>query len=175
MDIRKAAVNPRAQGRAGYFHGALEHEGVCFGREGYPELPEIVEHAESRGVPIELNTNCGLITEERIEALLDAIAEVYASMFGPDPIQYRVERGLLDFSEEMDIIIQQVVGTLVEARLLTTDRDPTTGRPTIEVAQQLFTQPGINLLVVTGGEAVVEAARKTTNNAPRRTCAVTRT
>jgi aldehyde dehydrogenase len=35
--------------------------------------------------------------------------------------------------------------------------------PSIEVAQQLFTQPGINLLVVTGGEAVVEAARKSTN------------
>lgn len=36
-------------------------------------------------------------------------------------------------------------------------------QPTIETAQQLFTFPGINLLVVTGGEAVVEAARKTTN------------
>jgi len=35
--------------------------------------------------------------------------------------------------------------------------------PTIEVAKQLFTYPGINLLVVTGGEAVVEAARKSTN------------
>ncbi len=35
--------------------------------------------------------------------------------------------------------------------------------PTIETAQQLFTFPGIDLLVVTGGEAVVEAARKTTN------------
>ena len=35
--------------------------------------------------------------------------------------------------------------------------------PSIEVAQQLFTQPGINLLVVTGGEAVVEAARKITD------------
>ncbi|MDJ0780862.1 MAG: aldehyde dehydrogenase EutE [Desulfosarcinaceae bacterium] len=35
--------------------------------------------------------------------------------------------------------------------------------PSIEVAQRLFTQEGINLLVVTGGEAVVEAARKTTN------------
>jgi Na+-translocating ferredoxin:NAD+ oxidoreductase RnfC subunit len=31
-----------------------------------------------------------------------------------------------------------------------------------EVAQQLFTQPGINLLVVTGGKAVVAAARKST-------------
>lgn len=35
--------------------------------------------------------------------------------------------------------------------------------PSIEIAKQLFTYPGINLLVVTGGEAVVEAARKTTN------------
>jgi aldehyde dehydrogenase len=36
-------------------------------------------------------------------------------------------------------------------------------QPSIETAQQLFTYPGINLLVVTGGEAVVEAARKATN------------
>lgn len=35
--------------------------------------------------------------------------------------------------------------------------------PSIELAQQLFTFPGINLLVVTGGEAVVEAAREITN------------
>ncbi|BDU78251.1 PEP/pyruvate-binding domain-containing protein [Mesoterricola sediminis] len=48
--------------------------------------------------------------EERLEALVDAVAEVYASVFGPDPIQYRAERGLLDFVEEMGIIIQKVVG-----------------------------------------------------------------
>jgi aldehyde dehydrogenase len=35
--------------------------------------------------------------------------------------------------------------------------------PSIEIAQQLFTYPGIKLLVVTGGEAVVEAARDITN------------
>lgn len=46
----------------------------------------------------------------RLEALMDAIAEVYASIFGPDPIEYRKERGLLDFMEEMGIIIQKVVG-----------------------------------------------------------------
>ncbi len=49
--------------------------------------------------------------EERLGALLDAIAEVYASIMGPDPIQYRKERGLLDFMEEMGILIQRVVGT----------------------------------------------------------------
>ena len=50
---------------------------------------------------------------ERLEALTDAIAEVYASTFGPDPIGYRAERGLLDFAEEMGIMIQEVVGTRV--------------------------------------------------------------
>ncbi len=50
---------------------------------------------------------------ERLEALLDAIAEVYASTLGPDPMQYRAERGLIDFHEEMGILIQEVVGTQV--------------------------------------------------------------
>ncbi|MDT8378939.1 MAG: aldehyde dehydrogenase EutE [Desulfotignum sp.] len=35
--------------------------------------------------------------------------------------------------------------------------------PSIETAQELFTCPGINLLVVTGGENVVEAAKKITD------------
>jgi len=47
---------------------------------------------------------------ERLAALEDAIAEVYASTFSPDPILYRSERGLLDFNEEMGIMIQEVVG-----------------------------------------------------------------
>ncbi len=51
--------------------------------------------------------------EERLEALMDAIAEVYASTFAPDAIAYRTEKGLLDFHEEMGIMIQQVVGTKI--------------------------------------------------------------
>lgn len=51
--------------------------------------------------------------QERLEALIDAILEVYASVFGPDPIEYRRERGLLDFNEEMGILIQEVVGRKV--------------------------------------------------------------
>ncbi len=50
---------------------------------------------------------------ERLSALLDAIAEVYASVFGPDPLEYRAERGLLDVHEEMGILLQEVVGTRV--------------------------------------------------------------
>ena len=48
---------------------------------------------------------------ERMSATLDAMTEVYASVFGPDPIAYRRERGLIDFHEEMAILIQEVVGT----------------------------------------------------------------
>ncbi|MBP1766421.1 MAG: phosphoenolpyruvate synthase [Candidatus Aminicenantes bacterium] len=48
--------------------------------------------------------------QQRLESLLEAISEVYASIFSPDPIQYRAERGLLDFNEEMGVMIQAVVG-----------------------------------------------------------------
>ena len=51
--------------------------------------------------------------QERLDALMDAIAEVYASTFSPDPIEYRTERGLIDFNEEMGIMIQEVVGRRV--------------------------------------------------------------
>ncbi len=49
--------------------------------------------------------------ETRFAALLDAISEVYASLFAPDPIIYRMERGLIDLNEEMGILLQEVVGT----------------------------------------------------------------
>ena len=51
--------------------------------------------------------------QERLSALMDAIAEVYASLFAADPIEYRAERNLLDLHEEMGIMIQEVVGTRV--------------------------------------------------------------
>lgn len=51
--------------------------------------------------------------EQRLEALMDAIVEVYASIYNPDSLQYRAERGLLDFQEEMGIMIQEVVGTRI--------------------------------------------------------------
>ncbi len=51
--------------------------------------------------------------KQRLEELMDAITEVYASTFGPDPIEYRSEKGLLDFHEEMAVMIQEVVGTKI--------------------------------------------------------------
>jgi pyruvate,water dikinase len=51
--------------------------------------------------------------DERLKALMDAITEVYGSMFSPDPIEYRYENGLVDYHEEMGILIQEVVGTQI--------------------------------------------------------------
>lgn len=48
--------------------------------------------------------------EHRLRALLGAIAEVYASIMGPDPILYRREHNLIDYVEEMAVLIQKVVG-----------------------------------------------------------------
>lgn len=48
--------------------------------------------------------------QERLEALADAVLEVYASMYNPDSIQYAKERGLIHFSEQMGVLIQEVVG-----------------------------------------------------------------
>ncbi len=50
---------------------------------------------------------------ERKKQLIEGILEVYASMYNPDSIQYRKKRGLLDFSEKMGILIQEVVGRKV--------------------------------------------------------------
>ncbi len=51
--------------------------------------------------------------EQRLRALMGAIAEVYASIMGPDPIVYRREHNLIDYVEGMAILIQKVVGTQV--------------------------------------------------------------
>lgn len=48
--------------------------------------------------------------EEQLAALEDAILEVYSSMYNPDSINYRKERGLLNRTERMGILIQEVVG-----------------------------------------------------------------
>ncbi len=50
---------------------------------------------------------------ERLAQLMNAISEVYASSFAPDPIEYRREKGMIDFREEMGILIQQVVGSKI--------------------------------------------------------------
>ncbi|RJP31920.1 MAG: pyruvate, phosphate dikinase [Phycisphaerales bacterium] len=51
--------------------------------------------------------------ESRLRVLLGAIAEVYASALAPDPISYRREHNLIDYQEDMAVLIQKVVGRRV--------------------------------------------------------------
>ncbi|MEK6643794.1 MAG: PEP/pyruvate-binding domain-containing protein [Planctomycetota bacterium] len=48
--------------------------------------------------------------ERRLKELLGAIAEVYASALGPDPLLYRREHDLIDYQEDMAVLIQKVIG-----------------------------------------------------------------
>ncbi len=48
--------------------------------------------------------------QENLDALLQAIAQVYASVFSPDALFYRQQMGLLDFDERMAILLQEVQG-----------------------------------------------------------------
>ncbi len=48
--------------------------------------------------------------EENLEALLQAIRMVYASVFSPDALFYRQQVGLLDYDERMAILLQEVQG-----------------------------------------------------------------
>ena len=59
----------------------------------HPDLPEIVARAESQGVPIELNTNCGLITQERVDALYQAgLTNMILSYQTPDDASFKTRK-----------------------------------------------------------------------------------
>ncbi len=54
-------------------------------------------------------TNQGAL-ETRLSHFLMGLKKVFASTFGPDPILYRRDHGLLDYDERMAMVVQKVVG-----------------------------------------------------------------
>ena len=48
--------------------------------------------------------------KDRLRSMLEAIAEVYASTLAPMPILYRRRHNLIDYNEDMAVLIQRVVG-----------------------------------------------------------------
>jgi hypothetical protein len=48
--------------------------------------------------------------ETRLENFIHGLKRVFASTFGPDPILYRLDHGLLDYDERMAMVVQKVVG-----------------------------------------------------------------
>ena len=70
----------------------------------HPDLAEIVAHAEARGVGIELNTNCGLITEEILDGLYDGgLTSLILSYQTPDSETFKTRKApKLDFESYRD-------------------------------------------------------------------------
>jgi hypothetical protein len=48
--------------------------------------------------------------EMRLSKFIVGLKKVFASTFGPDPILYRRDHGLLDYDERMAMVVQKVVG-----------------------------------------------------------------
>jgi len=48
--------------------------------------------------------------ETRLTNFVSGLKKVFASTFGPDPILYRRDHGLLDYDERMAMVVQKVVG-----------------------------------------------------------------
>ncbi len=80
---------------------------------------------------------------------ISMIAAGNSIVFAPHPGAKRVSQ------KAIQLLNQAIVQATGIANLLVAVKEPT-----IEVAQRLFAHPSVKLLVVTGGEAVVEAARE---------------
>jgi MoaA/NifB/PqqE/SkfB family radical SAM enzyme len=67
----------------------------------HPDLAEIVAYAESRGIPIELNTNCSFITAEKVDALYEAgLTNLILSYQTPDAVSFKTRKApRLSFDE----------------------------------------------------------------------------
>ncbi|EFB2836650.1 aldehyde dehydrogenase EutE [Escherichia coli] len=87
-----------------------------------------------------------------INNAISLIAAGNSVIFAPHPAAKKVSQ------RAITLLNQAIVAAGGPENLLVT-----VANPDIETAQRLFRFPGIGLLVVTGGEAVVEAARKHTN------------
>jgi radical SAM protein with 4Fe4S-binding SPASM domain len=88
----------------------------------HPDLVEIVEHAESRGVPLELNTNCGLITPERVEGLYRAgLTNLILSYQTPDPASFKTRKAprlaFDDYRDKVRLAVERKVALAARTTL----------------------------------------------------------
>jgi MoaA/NifB/PqqE/SkfB family radical SAM enzyme len=88
----------------------------------HPELPAIVEYAETRGVAIELNTNCGLITSENIDALYRAgLTNLILSYQTPDVASFKTRKAprisFEDYRDKVRLAVERKVALGARTRL----------------------------------------------------------
>ena len=94
--------------------------------------------------------------EERLRAILGAIAEVYASVMAPDPIVYRREHNLIDYVEEMGVLIQRVVGVRAGRYLLPPVAGVAFSRNEYRWSPRIRREDGLARLVVGLGTRAVD-------------------
>ncbi len=94
--------------------------------------------------------------EQRLRAVLGAIAEVYASTMAPDPILYRREHNLIDYVEDMAVLIQRVVGVRVGDFLLPPIAGVAFSRNEYRWAPRIQREDGLMRLVVGLGTRAVD-------------------
>ncbi|HLA78231.1 MAG TPA: radical SAM protein [Vicinamibacteria bacterium] len=88
----------------------------------HPDLVAIVDYAERRGVGIELNTNCGLITEEKLDGLYRAgLTNLILSYQTPDPGSFKTRKApRIDFDAYRDkvrLAVERKVALAARTRL----------------------------------------------------------
>jgi radical SAM protein with 4Fe4S-binding SPASM domain len=88
----------------------------------HPDLAAIVEHAESRGVAIELNTNCGLITAEGIDALYGAgLTSLILSYQTPDVASFKTRKAprisFEDYRDKVRLAVERKVALGARTRV----------------------------------------------------------
>ncbi|GAB5465335.1 MAG: hypothetical protein Kapaf2KO_07710 [Candidatus Kapaibacteriales bacterium] len=94
--------------------------------------------------------------EERLSALMNAITEVYASTFSPDAIEYRKKKNLIDFREEMGILIQEVVGHRIGKYFLPSYAGVALSNNEFRWSQRLEREDGVVRIVVGLGTRAVD-------------------
>ncbi len=94
--------------------------------------------------------------EQRLRAIIGAIAEVYASIMAPDPILYRREHNLIDYVEEMAVLIQKVVGVQYGDYLLPTVAGVAFSRNEYRWSPRIRREDGLARLVMGLGTRAVD-------------------
>lgn len=74
----------------------------------HPQLVDIVSHAESKGIPIELNTNCSMLTPELVDGLYHAgLTNLILSYQTPDEESFKT-RKVINKKLTFDIYMDKV-------------------------------------------------------------------
>ncbi|MCK6458143.1 MAG: PEP/pyruvate-binding domain-containing protein [Phycisphaerae bacterium] len=94
--------------------------------------------------------------DQRLKELLRAIAEVYASALGPDPLLYRRANNLMDYPEDVGVLIQKVVGTTVGNYLLPAFAGVAFSRNEYRWSPRIRREDGLVRLVMGLGTRAVE-------------------